>query len=426
MRDIYVRHRPRCRYAQDDFEDSKRRPVRTIFGCGCPIYARVEIRDPVTRDVLFQHNGSLRGITAKEAAEELVNNWFVKYLSGETPAAHTQTPAITVREAVERYIAEKRDQLEPVEPIKASEAVLKFKARTTGPADQDSLTIRKLRYVLLPLVSFFDRKKIEHLKDVKTEHLIELQGTWKGKKTIATDRTVTFAPPAQVTKQKNQEFVKSFFKRARMLGWIDTNPAELLKSFKVGDSDVKVFTEGEKARLLAAIPKTFPQTAATVRAFVLVQRYAALRISDAVGLEVESLRDDGVLVKSQRKTDNPVFCALPSFVVTALRALKPKSTEYFFWSGNGEIQSWCKRWSATMLKLFRAAGIDRKRSHNWRDTLATEILEDDEGRLEDAQIALGHKSRKTTEKYYTAITKKRTERVTALKKKLWKRDETVV
>jgi integrase len=75
-----------------------------------------------------------------------------------------------------------------------------------------------------------------------------------------------------------------------------------------------------------------------------------------------------------------------------------------------------------MLKLFKAAGIEDKRSHSWRDTLATEILEHDEGRLEDAQIALGHKSRKTTEKYYTAITKKRAERVTALKQMLWAKE----
>ena len=161
-----------------------------------------------------------------------------------------------------------------------------------------------------------------------------------------------------------------------------------------------------------------------VRAFVLVQRFAALRISDMVSLEVESLKDDGIMVKAQRKTDAPVYCALPPVAVAALKDFIPKAEKYFFWTGNGELETACKDWSATMLKLFRAAGIPEtwqggKRSHNRRDTLATEILEHDEGRLEDAQIALGHKSRKTTEKYYTAITKKRTERVTALKQRLW-------
>jgi hypothetical protein len=53
MRYIQVRHRPRRRYAEADFKDSKGRPPRTIFGCGCPISARVEIRDPVTKDVLL-------------------------------------------------------------------------------------------------------------------------------------------------------------------------------------------------------------------------------------------------------------------------------------------------------------------------------------------------------------------------------------
>src|ERR1039458_1293911 len=95
MQDIYVRHRPRCRFADADFQDGKGRPARQMFGCGCPIYARLEIRDPVTKDILFQHNGSLKGITEKEAAEELVNTWFVKYLSGETPAAHKRFGLIT-------------------------------------------------------------------------------------------------------------------------------------------------------------------------------------------------------------------------------------------------------------------------------------------------------------------------------------------
>jgi len=73
-----------------------------------------------------------------------------------------------------------------------------------------------------------------------------------------------------------------------------------------------------------------------------------------------------------------------------------------------------------MQKLFQAAGIENRRSHSWRDTLAMEILESEDGRLEDAQIALGHRSRQTTEKYYTAMSKKRAERVTELKRKLWK------
>jgi integrase len=237
-------------------------------------------------------------------------------------------------------------------------------------------------------------------------------------------------PKSQRGRAKYQEYLKAFFKRCRLLGWIVANPAELLESIKTEDPEIKRYTAEEKKRLLDTITATFPKNGLMIRAFILTQRYSALRMSDTVSLEVESLNEDGLTVKAQRKTEAPVYCALPPTVVAALKSFTPKSSKYFFWSGNGQLETACKDWSATMLKLYRAAGFPEqwqggKRSHNWRDTLATEILEDDEGRLEDAQIALGHRSRKTTEKYYVAVTKKRTERATALKKKLWERDEAV-
>lgn len=129
MRDIYVRHRPRCRYAQPEFADAKGRAPRTIFGCGCPIYARVRICDPVTKGLLFQYNGSLKGITAKEAAEELVQNWFVNYLSGEKPAAHEQKAAVTIIAAVEKFLELKRGALPPPKAVVVSDAVRMHRAR---------------------------------------------------------------------------------------------------------------------------------------------------------------------------------------------------------------------------------------------------------------------------------------------------------
>jgi integrase len=429
MRDIYVRHRPRCDYGKPDFRDTKRRPARTIFGCGCPIYARVEIRDPVTKDVLFQHNGSLKGITAKEAAEELVNNWFVKYLSGEKPAAHIQAAAITIEDAVQRYLAEKRSALPPPKPTAISEAVISYRKKTTRSGGEPvSDSVRKISDVITPLAEFMAERGITYLKDVTTQHLAEFQQTWKGRyvKDPKTGTKIQL-PKSQHGRAKYQEYLKTFFKRSRLLGWISVNPAELLESIRTEDAEIKIFAPSEKKKLLDVIPQTFPKKAAMVKAFVLVLRYSALRMSDVVSLEIESVKDGAIALKAQRKTDSPVHCALPPIAIAALRDFTPKSSRYFFWTGNGELETASKDWSATMLKLFRAAGIPEtwqggKRSHNWRDTLATEILEDDEGRLEDAQIALGHKSRKTTEKYYTAITKKRSERVTVLKNRLWEKE----
>ena len=86
------------------------------------------------------------------------------------------------------------------------------------------------------------------------------------------------------------------------------------------------------------------------------------------------------------------------------------------------METAAKDWSQKLLKLLKAAGIPGGyRSHAFRDTLATTILENG-GTLDDAQIALGHRSRKTTEKYYVTMTKRRAENVNNLKVKMWESD----
>jgi integrase len=44
------------------------------------------------------------------------------------------------------------------------------------------------------------------------------------------------------------------------------------------------------------------------------------------------------------------------------------------------------------------------------------------GTLEDVQWILGHKSRKTTEKYYVALTKKRMEKAIEARRRTWDAD----
>jgi integrase len=428
MHDLYVRHRLHCKNAK---KDQRGKPPRQIFGCGCPIYARVEIRDPVTKEILFRHNGSLKGITTKEAAEELVTNWHVKYLSGETPPAHLKVPSVTVEQAVTRYLADKQSVLPKPKPVAESEYVKNFWKNGRRPRPFQFASVRKLSDVLTPLIEFMAARGVTYLKDIKTEHLNDLQETWKGRLVIdpKTGGKIQL-PKSQHSRVKYQQTLKRFFKRSRVLGWIQKDPAELLLCIRVSVPEIKVYGPEEKQNLLDVIPKTFPQKHAMVRAFVLVLRYTALRMSDVVSLEIANFKDGGITLPAQRKTDEPIYCALKPSVVEALRRFEPKSEKYFFWTGNGQLDSALKDWSATMLKLYRAAGFPElwqggKRSHNWRDTLAMEILEHEDGRLEDAQIALGHRSRKTTEKYYTALSKKRAERVTALKQKLWQADEAI-
>jgi site-specific recombinase XerD len=281
----------------------------------------------------------LKGITAKEAAEELVQNWFVKYLSGEKPAARAQKAAVTIEGAITNYVDLKKGALPPPRPIVMSDAVKEQRARKSADAADDvSDSIRKVADVLNPLIPFMAAKGINYLKDVKTEHLMAFQQTWEGRlvKDPTTKQSIQL-PKSQHGKAKYQEYVKMFFKRARLLGWIDVNPAELLEPIRVEDPGIRIYVPEEKKKLLELIPSVFPNKFAMVRAFVLVQRFSALRISDTVALEVDSLTDDGVAIRAQRKTDAPVYCQLPPSAIAALRAFEPKSKKYFFWTGNGQL-----------------------------------------------------------------------------------------
>jgi hypothetical protein len=91
------------------------------------------------------------------------------------------------------------------------------------------LGIQKIAGILTPLAPFIKDCGVVYLKDVKTEHLSAFQETWLGRlrKSRLTGE-LERQPKTQIGKQKNQEVIKMFFRRARQLRWIPENPAELL------------------------------------------------------------------------------------------------------------------------------------------------------------------------------------------------------
>ena len=134
------------------------------------------------------------------------------------------------------------------------------------------------------------------------------------------------------------------------------------------------------------------------------------------------MEDEGIWLR-ERKTErngppNYVWCLLPPHVITALRNLKPKSPEHWFWSGGGTLKTLVTDWTDTLLKLYRAAGIEGKRSHEWRDTIGANLQEAGAD-LEHIQAALSHKRKATTEKSYVGKNKKRYSEVDEFKRKMW-------
>lgn len=182
---------------------------RLIFGCGCPIYARLVVRHPDASIAPFEFNGSLSklGVRERLAAEELVEQWTVQFLSGSgrkldpTPSRPSSTLFRTIStRSEERSIPAKKP---PVRRCKRSVAFSSHSHRS------------------------FRERGIVYLKDVKTEHLSAFQETWQGRlrKNRKTGELVR-QPKSQLGKQKNQEFLKMFFRRARELRWMSENPAD--------------------------------------------------------------------------------------------------------------------------------------------------------------------------------------------------------
>jgi integrase len=75
-----------------------------------------------------------------------------------------------------------------------------------------------------------------------------------------------------------------------------------------------------------------------LRALVLLLRYSGLRIGDAVSCSVDRLANGKLRLYTQ-KTGTHVHCPLPDFVVKELEATPKMSERYWFWTGNGKLQS---------------------------------------------------------------------------------------
>jgi len=93
-----------------------------------------------------------------------------------------------------------------------------------------------------------------------------------------------------------------------------------------------------------------------VLAFTLVEKYTGMAIGDVTKLRLDELKGETLLV-NRKKTGEPVFTTLPDFAVAALHSFRPDSTEYFFWSGEGELHTRTGKWHTRLQKLFASAGV---------------------------------------------------------------------
>lgn len=219
-------------------------------------------------------------------------------------------------------------------------------------------------------------------------------------------------PNRNLSALKKLEFVRCFLRFAHDRSWIPDNPARNLKSPKITARPTMPFTAKEMVAILAALDNYGQEGSRNrrrMRALVLLLRHSGLRIGDAVTLSKERIDGDKLFLYTS-KAGTPVYCPLPSFVITALQALAGEHERFYFWTGNGKPKSIISDWQEKLKTLFKSAALPNGHAHMLRDTFATELLLAGVP-LERVSILLGHSSIRITERRYSPWVRSRQEQL---------------
>ena len=258
-------------------------------------------------------------------------------------------------------------------------------------------TIRKYKYLRADMERFAVDTGLRFVQEFNLEQLRQWRGKWPNKNLSAV---------------KKLEFVRCFLRFAHDAGWVGENPARKLKSSKVTPHPTLPFSRGEMVQVLSALDdygKSGSLARRRMKALVLLLRHSGLRIGDAVTLSSERIDGDKLFLFTS-KAGTPVYCPLPSFVVTALAAAIEPNARFYFWTGNGKTKTVISDWQAKLKTLFESAKVPSGHAHRFRDTFATELLLAGVP-LERVSILLGHSSIRITERHYSPWVRARQEQL---------------
>jgi site-specific recombinase XerD len=224
--------------------------------------------------------------------------------------------------------------------------------------------------------------------------------------------------------------VKTFFRWAHSIDLIPADVSSKLRPLPSVRKQVQPLTRDEMERLLAATSQCgfTPEIAERVRIFILLQRWSGLACVDAATLPRALLRADDNLTQVHRtKTDAEVFIPLPPAVAQMLRAHANDHPDYFFWNPSRmKRTSLICQFGDWLRLVFDKAGVKHGQqemlSHRFRHTFAVELLLAGVP-IEQVSKLLGHKTVRTTERYYSAWVKERQRKLEADVKQAWTKME---
>jgi integrase len=334
---VYVRHRDECPHAFTKVVNPRtKQPKRdeSYPKCDCPKGLRYSLNGKQKRVPAHTRTWGL----AEEKAQELQR----RLDAGAAPlaqAAAAPSARPTIAASIQTFITGKEGE-------------------GTGHS-----TIRKLRYQLGCFEKFMaDRSKL-FPSEVTPTDVIEYRASWS-----------TWSDLTRIKAQQNLRGLLRFCcdkdNRDDILAALKT-----IKETKAGKErrEPKPFTEPELKRLLAQIPKTFPEPTKAERVTALVHCMVStgLAIRDTIQLERENINGGWLRIKRQ-KTGRKVQQKLDGPLHKELLAVTNGNPKYVFWSGVGLPTSATTNWQNELKRLMEDAGVWIKGnvSHRFRDTAA--------------------------------------------------------
>ena len=326
----------------------------------------------------------------------------------------------------------------PEDPPKALEEAIGHFLATKKHRSNDRQ--RKLRLVLGRMKDFLERQYGHNLvSDVRKTDLEAFLNTWEG---------------AYLTLKRNRESLKSFWKYCFDSDFTAKNVAAALPT--IGDDrqakerKIPTFTLEEIERIIAALDdyesaykRQGSEIAKQVRAFTLVQRYTGLSIGDTTKLRKDEMSGNRI-VTARKKTGEPVWTAVPQFVIDALWEAPHDSEDFFFWSGRGHLHTRTSKWHTRLQRLFVLARVrineqpryrrsgGRKKAepelvevslatpHMWRHTFVRDLYLRDTP-VEDIADLLGDDSA-TVREYYSCFDYLRQQKLVSRVEQMWATD----
>lgn len=369
MLTLYKRHLVRCKYGKSEGSES-----RGVKSCGCPIWAQGVLHGRKVR--------KSTGCTSFKAAEELVKRWEDE---GSTKA---RSIFQEIPFAIQRFLDDARAR-----GITES-SVKKYRNLLQTPATKDP---NKKRPRSITLEEFCAEKGFISLADITINDLREFR-----------ERQLD----SPISAAKKLERLKAFFNFAVESGWISASPATRIKPPSLrGTSATLPLTDEEIEALHAAVPRLKEQQAVWGAAassdhldrlpvLLRVLEYSGLRISDGVKLSTADIVGGKLFLFEQEKTGEPVYVPLPKDVLEQLAALPLLNGKYYFWTGEGKIDTAAGNYRRSLRALRKLIGRNDIHPHRWRDTFAVRLLEQGVP-IEVVSRLLGHRSIEITQKHYS-------------------------